>query len=72
MALTLDELNSIRYINDAWTRYLKPTIDEIIKLIDLDPNTVMPNESDISRFTSIIEHLYIFFLSKFIKFLYTN
>ncbi|KAA6394952.1 MAG: putative cullin 1 [Streblomastix strix] len=57
MALTLDELNSIRDINDAWTRYLKPTIDEIIKLIDLDPNTVMPNESDISRFTSIIEHL---------------
>ncbi|KAA6387711.1 MAG: putative CULlin protein 1 [Streblomastix strix] len=56
MDLIIEDLDTIKDADDAWTRYLKPVIDDIKVQIEQNPNTVT-SEKNISFSTHIILHM---------------
>ncbi|KAA6398814.1 MAG: putative CULlin protein 1 [Streblomastix strix] len=53
----IDDLDTLKDVNDAWTRYLKPVIDDIKVQIEQNPITATANEKNILLFTQVIQHL---------------
>ncbi|KAA6362625.1 MAG: hypothetical protein EZS28_041848, partial [Streblomastix strix] len=57
MAISKSELNLIENVNDAWTRYLKPEIDDIKQRIEGDANDQKFGFNRFMRFTGVIHRL---------------
>ncbi|KAA6396116.1 MAG: hypothetical protein EZS28_008355, partial [Streblomastix strix] len=57
MDLSIEELDTIKDVDDAWTRYLKPVIDDIKAQIEQNPSTATASEKNIQLFTHIILHM---------------
>ncbi|KAA6384818.1 MAG: putative CULlin protein 1 [Streblomastix strix] len=57
MAISHSELNLIENVNDAWTRYLKPAIDDIKQRIEGEVKDQKFSINHLMRFTNIVGHL---------------
>ncbi|KAA6398309.1 MAG: hypothetical protein EZS28_006166, partial [Streblomastix strix] len=47
MNSALDDLDTIKDVNDAWTRYLKPIIDDIKAQVEQNPSTATASDKNI-------------------------
>ncbi|KAA6399356.1 MAG: putative cullin [Streblomastix strix] len=52
-----DDLDTIKDVNDAWTRYLKPIIDDIKAQLQQNPSIATASQKNILIFTLVIQHL---------------
>ncbi|KAA6389845.1 MAG: putative Cullin 1 [Streblomastix strix] len=58
MALSRIEMNAIKDVNDAWNKYLKPTIEDVKSRIEGNASsTTKFSVNHFMRFTGIVQHL---------------